>query len=305
MLASKRQILGMGLGLGAGLIASRAFAQGGAVAEAPRGRRQIPHRKATTTVLFQAPKDKFINGVATSPDGLWIGEQKETGGPDSQYHYKDGRPLEPAADLHETAWLVDDKGGIKKTVITECRNMSGFAVGGGYLWSGANTGGHNGVFQTSMDSKTVSRRQVPFSPSDDGGGIHGLDYVNGKLWIASLRLRAAVRVDAKTWNTEVMLPFPAGFDRFHGCAYDASNDTVLVITGNNSTGYATGTPGIARMDAKTGNLVEVIDFAPNTCDPHGLTFHQGKLISCDAGLHPGWPLWDSPYSGAIFQINIA
>jgi hypothetical protein len=52
-------------------------------------------------------------------------------------------------------------------------------------------------------------------------------------------------------------------------------------------------------------MIEVIDFAPNTCDPHGLTFHQGKLISCDAGLHPGWPLWDSPYSGAIFQINIA
>jgi hypothetical protein len=102
-----------------------------------------------------------------------------------------------------------------------------------------------------------------------------------------------------------MLPFPAGFDRFHGCAYDASNDTVLVITGNNSTGYASGTPGIARLDAKTGNMVEVIDFEKGTCDPHGLTFHQGKLISCDAGLHPGWPLWDSPYAGAIFQINIA
>jgi hypothetical protein len=306
MLADKRQFLGVAVGLGAGLIASQAFAQGGVPVEAPaRGRRPIPHRKATTTVLFQAPKDKFINGVATSPEGLWIVEQKETGGPNSSYHYKDGRPLEQAADLRENAWLVDDKGTIKKAVITEGRNTSGFAVGNNSLWVGCNSAGHNGVVQTSMDSKTLSYRQVPFGPPEDGGGIHGLDWHNGKLWIAALRLRAALRIDPVTWNTEIMLPFPTGFDRFHGCAYDASNDTLLVVTGNNSTGYANGTPGLARMDAKSGNLVEVIDFAPNTCDPHGLTFHQGKLISCDAGLHPGWPLWDSPYSGAIFQIDIA
>jgi hypothetical protein len=305
MLANKRELLGMGLGLGAALIASNALAQMPAPADAPRGRKAIPHRKATTTVLFKAPKDKFINGVASSPQGLWIIEQKETGGPDSSYRYKDGRPLEPASDLHEMAWLMDDKGGIKKTVTTEGRNTSGFAVGNNSLWVGCNSAGHNGVVQTSMDSKTLSHRQVPFGPPQDGGGIHGLDFHNGKLWIAALRLRAAVRIDPVTWNTELMLPFPAGFDRFHGCAYDASNDTVLVITGNNSTSYATGTPGIARLDAKTGNMVEVIDFEKGTCDPHGLTFHQGKLISCDAGLHPGWPLWDSPYAGAIFQINIA
>ena len=307
MLASKRQFIGLGVGLGAGLIASQAFAQGAARTEAAAGRQRapVPHRKATTTVLFQAPKGKFINGVATSPQGLWLMEQKEGGGPNSQYKYKDGKPLEPPTDLHENAWLVDDKGAIKKTVVTEGRNTSGFAVGGNSLWVGCNATGHNGVVQTSMESKTVSHRQVPFSPSGDGGGIHGLDWHNGKLWIAALRLRAAVRIDPVTWNTEVMLPFPAGFDRFHGCAYDASNDTLLVVTGNNSTDYATGKPGIARLDAKTGNMVEVIDFAPGTCDPHGLTFHQGKLISCDAGLHPGWPLWDSPHSGAVFQINIA
>jgi hypothetical protein len=306
MLANKRQLLGLGIGLGAGLMASRAFAQGGAAAEAPaRGRRPIPHRKATTTVLFQAPKDKFVNGVASTPDGFWLIEQKETGGPNSAYKYKDGRPLEQATDLRENAWLVDDKGTVKKTVVTEGKNTSGLAYGNGFLWGGNNSGGHNGVVQTSMDGKMVSTRQVPFGPKEDGGGIHGLDFHDGKLWIAALRLRAALRIDPVSWTTEIMLPFPAGFDRFHGCAYDASNDTLLVVTGNNSNSYATGTPGLARLDAKTGNMVEVIDFAPGTCDPHGLTFHQGKLISCDAGLHPGWPLWDSPYSGAIFQINIA
>src|SRR6185312_1315895 len=105
MQADKREFLALGLGLAGAVMASPALAQG-----APTGRKAIPHRKATTTVLFQAPKGKFINGVSSSPEGIWICEQKESGGPNSQYKYKDGKPLEPATDLHEMAWLMDEKG---------------------------------------------------------------------------------------------------------------------------------------------------------------------------------------------------
>ena len=31
----------------------------------------------------------------------------------------------------------------------------------------------------------------------------------------------------------------------------------------------------------------------------------GKLISCDAGIHPGWPNYDRPSHGYIFVITIA
>ena len=142
MLANKRQLLGLGIGLGAGLMTAQAFAQTGAAAEPARGRRPIPHRKATTTVLFQAPKDKFVNGVASTPDGFWLIEQKETGGPNSAYKYKDGRPLEQATDLRENAWLVDDKGAVKKTVVTEGKNTSGLAYGAmAFWWGGNNSGG--------------------------------------------------------------------------------------------------------------------------------------------------------------------
>ena len=307
MLANKREFLGLGVGLGVGLSAALAAAPALAQDDAAprRGRAAPPHRTATTTILFQAPKGRFINGVASSPDGLWLAEQKDAFGPNSQYKHADGSPAPINTDLTESVWLVDDSGNVKKTFTTQGHNVSGFAVGGGSLWQGCNQGGHNGVVQTTMDGKFVGVRQVPFGPPADGGGIHGLDWHDGKLWIAALRLKAALRVDPVTWNTEIMLPFPAGFDRFHGCAYDASNDTLLVITGNNSNGHLTGKAGIARLDAKTGNMVEVIDFAPNTCDPHGLTFHQGKLISCDAGLHPGWAINDSPTTGAIFEIHIA
>jgi hypothetical protein len=33
--------------------------------------------------------------------------------------------------------------------------------------------------------------------------------------------------------------------------------------------------------------------------------HNGTLIGCDAGIHPGWPNFDSPTSGWIFRIDLA
>ena len=50
-------------------------------------------------------------------------------------------------------------------------------------------------------------------------------------------------------------------------------------------------------------MLETVDFVPDSCDPHGLAMHDGKLISCDAGIHPGWPNNDSPTAGWIFQID--
>jgi hypothetical protein len=121
-------------------------------------------RKAKTTTLFKSPEG-YPNAIAVSPEGLWIGEQKT-----------------------DNACLVDWNGKLLKTVKTESKNTSGMAVGGGYIWMGANAA-PNGIFQTDMSSKTISHRQVPLG----GGGCHGVEYVNGKLWIAALRLRGILR----------------------------------------------------------------------------------------------------------------
>ena len=56
--------------------------------------------------------------------------------------------------------------------------------------------------------------------------------------------------------------------------------------------------------AFANKVLETVDFAPNSCDPHGLAMHNGALISCDAGIHPGWPNNDSPTSGWIFRIDL-
>src|SRR2546430_10033735 len=209
---TKREFLAMGLGLGA----ARAFAQS--------GRQPIPVRKAKTTKLFKSPPG-FPNGIAVTPEGLWIAEQKLSGAAAVQYH------LPEPEDLSEKAWLVDWNGKVLKEVATPSRNTSGMAVGGGYVWMCANAP-PQGVFQVDMNSKVVSHRQIPLGPANDGGGCHGAAWHDGKLWIVANRLRGILRVDPMTWRPEVMIPIhqAPGMVRYHGIAW--GNGAIWQLVGN-------------------------------------------------------------------------
>jgi hypothetical protein len=257
--------------------------------------RAISKRKAKTTKLFKSPEG-YPNGVAVTPEGLWVAEQKLSGEQAATYH------LPEPKSLTEAAWLVDWNGKLLKTVTTPSRNTSGMAVGGGYVWMVANAP-PNGVFQVDMNSRLVSHRQIPLGSANDGGGCHGALWHEGKLWIASLRLRGNLRVDPKTWEPEFLIPFYQAPDRirYHGIAWD--DGSIWQIVGNDCKRYSDYRPCLVRYDAATGKALEVVDFLPNSCDPHGLAMHDGKLISCDAGIHPGWPNNDSPTAGWIFEIE--
>jgi hypothetical protein len=118
-----------------------------------------------------------------------------------------------------------------------------------------------------------------------------------------LRLRGNLRVDPKTWEPELLIPFYQAPDRtrYHGIAWD--NGAIWQIVGNDCKGYSEYRACLVRYDAATGKVLETVDILPNSCDLHGLAMHEGKLISCDAGIHPGWPNNDSPTAGWIFQIE--
>ena len=287
---TKREFLASSIGAGLALgNRGTAFAQSG------RGGK-VPARMAKTTKLFKSPPG-YPNGLAVTPEGLWIGEQKMSGAQAVTYHLPEPKSLD------EAAWLVDWNGKLLKTVITPSRNTSGMAVGGGYIWMVANAP-PEGVFQVDMNSKLISHRQIPLGPASDGGGCHGAMWQDGKLWISSLRLRGNLRVDPKTWQPEFMIPFYQSFPdrvRYHGIAWD--NGSIWQVVGNDSKSFKEGKPGLVRYDAASGKVLETVDFVPGSSDPHGLVMHDGKLISCDAGIHPGWPNNDSPTAGWIFQID--
>ncbi|MSV28026.1 MAG: hypothetical protein EXQ52_04675 [Bryobacterales bacterium] len=276
--------------------ASAALAQQAADSRKDTGNRRVPSRMAKTTKLFKSPQG-FPNGLAVTPEGLWIGEQKMSGAQAITYNLPEPKSLD------ESAWLVDWNGKLLKTVKTPSRNTSGMAVGGGYVWMVANAP-PQGVFQVDMNSKLISHRQIPLGPANDGGGSHGAMWQDGKLWISSLRLRGNLRVDLKTWQPEFMIPFYQSFPdrvRYHDITWD--NGTIWQVVGNDSKSHKEGKPGLVRFDAATGKVLETVDFVPGSSDPHGLVMHEGKLISCDAGIHPNWPNNDSPTAGWIFQID--
>ena len=290
----KRDFLAAGLGLGAGLAASAmlqpALGQQAPVAPAGGARRAIPSRKARTTRLFKAP-GTYPNALAIAPEGLWIGQQKN-----AETQQSSGR-------MSEAAWLVDWNGKLLKTLQTNSRNTSGMAYGDNCVWMGANAA-PNGVFQVDMTGKELSHRQIPMSLNDQGGGCHGLQWHDGKLWIAALRLGGALRVDPRTWTPEVLIPISSpDKPRLHDITFDDNGD-MWIITGTNSTGPQDAHAGLSKYDGKTGQLVMTVDFEPGSSDPHGLVWHDGKLVSCDAGIHPGWADNASPTNGWIFSIDL-
>jgi len=233
-----------------------------------RGQADVPVRKVKTTPLFKSPEE-YPNAIAVAPDGLWIAEQKS-----------------------DNAHLVDWNGKVLKTVRTESKNTSGMGYGGGYIWMAANAA-PQGIFQTDPSSRTISHRQIPLGPRENGGGCHGVEYVDGKLWIAALRLRGILRVDATTWQPEMLIPYSV--PRAHGVA--CNGKAIWMVTGNERGA------GLIKYDAETGRTLEIAEFAASDCDPHGLAWHDGVLYSCDAGIHPGWPENQSPTHGYIFRID--
>ncbi len=288
---TKREFLTAGAGAAFAIDQWQAFAQ-----QAPRpSTKKVTARKAKTTKLFKAPPG-FPNGMAATAEGIWVAEQKLSGMQATAY----GLP-EPRS-LTEEAWLMDWNGKVLKTVTTPSRNTSGMAVGDGCVWMIANAP-PQGVFQVDMNSKLISHRQIPLGPPTDGGGCHGGHWQDGKLWIAALRIRGNLRVDPKTWQPEFLIPFYQAPDRnrYHDITWD--DGTMWQVVGNDCKSYKDYRPGLVRYDASTGRVLETVDFLDNSCDPHGLAMYNGKLISCDAGIHPGWPNRDSPTAGWIFQID--
>ncbi len=290
----------LGLGSAAVVLADQ---EGRAPASPPQsgGRTpSVPRKIAKTTPMFKSP-GMYPNALAVmtdAPGGLWIGQQKANPSNAKQY----GVPLDDTG-LDEAAWLVDWNGKLLKTVTTHARNTSGLAYGNGCVWVGANQDPY-GIFQVDMNSNQVSHRQIPLALGPNGGGCHGVKWHQGKLWIAALRLGGILRVDPVSWVPEVLIRVASEEKpRLHDVAFD-DDGHIWVVNGTNSTGYKDAQPGLNKYDGKTGQLLMTVDFAPGSSDPHGLVWHNGRLVSCDAGLHPGWKGTESPTAGQIFSIAI-
>jgi streptogramin lyase len=225
--------------------------------------------------LFKSPEG-HPNALETTPEGLWIGEQ-----------------------ITDRAHLVDWRGNVIRSVDTESSNTSGIAFGGGYLWMAAN-GAALWRPKRPTDAKTgevlkvdpTTGRTVARYPVPGGGGVHGLEFAEGKLWVTSLSTSKLSQVDPTDFR--LLHQIPVTLTRAHGLAWDPpgiwcmfSNDRV-----------------IQKLDARDGRVLEVIALSKDDPDPHGMCIHDGKLYFCDAGIAPMATASHSPWTGYVCRIEV-
>lgn len=288
---TRRNLLAATAAIGTGIVltSSPSHAQHeGGVKGPPRG------RTARTTRLFKAPQ-VYPNALAVAPEGVWIGQQLR----------EDGKPTpgQPPKTGPEKVWLMDWNGKLLKSFEHAPCNTSGLAYGDGKVYVLGNHDGANGAYIFDTNGKLLDHKPMPLG----GGGCHGGQWYKGKLWLVANRMNALIRVDPISWTPEFGIPIYTGTPdtlRWHDMTFDDQGHLWL-ITGNDSTSPESGRAGLARYDAETGKCLEYVGFAPGSADPHGLGFHNGKLVSSDAGHHPGWADQASKDSGWVFSIDIA
>jgi streptogramin lyase len=236
--------------------------------------------KAKVVRLFKSP-DGFPNAMETSPEGVWVGEQTT-----------------------DTAYLLDWKTGkVKKKVETASSNTSGMAFGGGYLWMAANgfalgrskkSTDHPSGAILKVDPKTgntVAEWPIP----NGGGGVHGLEYVDGHLWMASHKFTRLAKVDVRDGKFQPVHDIPVTLGRSHGLAWEAPNALWCMFSTDRV---------IHKLDAADGKILEIVTLAKDDPDPHGMCLWKGHLYYCDAGIAPPGVPNDSPASGYVCRIDL-
>jgi hypothetical protein len=210
--------------------------------------------------LYKVAGMEHPNALEATPDGLWMGDQ-----------------------ISEKVMKVDWQTGKVLTEMTaESHNLSGLAVGDGYLWVGSNGANsrrpprptdkpYGEISQLDMKTgKIVKLYPVPW-----GGGIHGTAWApqTGTLWVTALSVGAVAEMDVKD-NMRILRMFPARGDRAHGL--DLDNGAMWVL-------FA-GELEFRKFDISNGKVLEAVKLSASDPEPHGACIHDSYMYYCDAGL---------------------
>lgn len=201
---------------------------------------------------------KMPNGLQWTSDGLYVMDQ-----------------------LTDNVYVVDERGKLLRTINTVTENGSGITVGGGFIWTGSNgkatarpyrsTDTHLG-YVYKLDMKTgeaVDRFRTP-----DGGGLHGIEWDNGLMWVTQFGPKSIHLVDPAK-DFKVVFKFPVDLPRAHGLARD----------GDGLWCAFTGIRTIVKYNVKSGKEMERIQLPDDAPFPHGLSIKDGVLWYADAN----WP----------------
>jgi len=203
--------------------------------------------------LFLTPGPQ-PNGLQAAPDGLWVIDQRDN------CVYR----------------LSYEDGSVLLKLQTEADRASGITLGGGHVWI-ASTYDCRLLKLDPATGRTVATYDTPGAgvvawqrgaPDAVRTGAHGLEWVDGKLWVATPPAQTIYQVEPP--NMTVIRSFPTPGGRPHGLAWDGDflwlADTSMME--------------IHKLDPSDGHVVDTIEVSGPP--PHGMTIHEGALWYCDA-----------------------
>jgi sugar lactone lactonase YvrE len=182
--------------------------------------------------------------------------------------------------VDEGVWVIDQKdlkvyllgwndGRVLREFPTATNHSSGITWDGEHLWV-ASTFPPIELFEFAADGTEL--RRLPTPGANERSGAHGLEWIDGKLWVTVPPSATTYQLDPS--DGRVLKQFPAPGSRPHGLAWDGRLLWVAETTRRSVTGYTLG-----------GAVERVLELEPGPAegpDPHGLTYFRGELWYCDA-----------------------
>lgn len=202
--------------------------------------------------------DRMPNGLQWTAEGLFVMDQ-----------YSDN------------VYVLGDEGRVLRTIETPTENGSGITVGGGYLWTASNGRTAARPFRSTdthvpwiykLDLNTGE--PVDRYPTPDGGGIHGIAWDDGLLWLTAFDPKALILVDPSDFA--VVRKLPSDLVVLHGLARDDDG-----IWCSDRLAKA-----IVKYDVESGEELDRIVLPRDGPDPHGLSIKDGELWYSDAAFPP-------------------
>ena len=193
--------------------------------------------------LFDTPGPQ-PNGMQATPDGLWILDQSTN-----------------------QVSLVSYGGEVLKTFDTESDRGSGITDTGEALWL-ASTYNRQILKVDKTNGSTLAAFDTPGASET---GAHGLEWHEGKLWVAVPPSATIYQIDVED-NFTVLHTIPAPGNRPHGIAW-AGDELWCVETSHRT---------IFRLNPEDGSITDKIEIPEPHPEPHGMTLWEGNFWYCDA-----------------------
>ncbi len=281
------------------MLKRREFLAVAAVAPALRAARVVDSSKVRARrvgkveTVFKSPGPK-PNGLQATKDGLWIIDQ----GDNRAYlvSYQDGKPLrslETEADRAsgitfdgQAIWIAStySREIVRSDAMTGKTIRKYFTPGAGVIYRmvGDPAGRSSPLVKREAPPAGQKRGQgqgqgqvggfqqgQELGARASGTGAHGLEWKDGKLWVASPPSRTIYRLNPEEWVVEHA--FPTAGNRPHGIGWEGK---YLWCADSNLNAFF-------KHDTESGEILEKIQLGDSDPLPHGMTIWEGTMWYCD------------------------